>query len=54
MKPVAWAFVILLIGISFDSLLLMDNTTRYWLLVALMIMRLKVVAPRSLRSLSSG
>ena len=51
MKPVAWAFVILLVGISFDSLLLMDNTTRYWLLVALVITTLVLVGAMALKSI---
>ncbi len=37
MKPITWLLVISLIGIAFDSLLLMDDTTRFWLLIALVI-----------------
>ena len=52
LKPVAWVFVICLLGIAFDSLLLMDDTTRYWVLVALLVVVFVLGSAVALRSMT--
>jgi len=52
LKLVTWAFVICLIGIAFDSLLLMDDTTRYWVLIALVVVAVVSGGAVAIKSMS--
>jgi hypothetical protein len=52
LKLITWAFVICILGISFDSLLLMDNTTRFWLLIALVVVAFVLGGAVALKSMT--